>query len=61
MGISSGMLLFCLVLIMTWIFRDLNWAWTRSYLFFPGCVLIGIGLAFTLKWWFDQQNRKGNT
>ena len=58
MGISTGMLLFCVVILFKWIFQDLNWEWTRSFFFFPGCVLVGIGLAFCLKWWFDRQDKK---
>lgn len=58
MGISTGMLLFCVVILFKLIYQDLNWSWTRSFFFFPGCVLVGIGLAFVLKWWFDRQEKK---
>ncbi len=57
-GISTGMLCFSVIILVKLIFPDLNWAWTRNFYFFPGCVLMGIGLAFALKWLFDRQEKK---
>lgn len=60
MGLAIGLGLPVIIFPVKWMFQDSSWSWTISFLFFPGCVLIGIGLVFTLKWWFDRQDRKSN-